>query len=74
MLRYYLREDAAVSITIFDLAGDLVDRFSGPGTGKIDNEIQWNLDNIASGIYLAHIKAKSAKTTEAHIIKIMVVH
>ena len=74
ILRYYLREVAAVSITIFDLAGDMVDQFSTTGTGKIENEFRWNLDKIASGIYLARIEARSVKATEAHIIKIMVVH
>jgi M6 family metalloprotease-like protein len=74
ILRYYLREEAYVSIKIFDLAGDLVDSFPGPGSGNSENEIRWDLTDIASGIYLARIEAKSASATEAHIIKIMVVH
>jgi M6 family metalloprotease-like protein len=74
ILRYYLRENAAVSVTIFDLAGDLVDSFSGPGSGKTENEVRWDLTNIASGVYLARIAANSASAKDVRIIKIMVVH
>jgi len=73
-IRYYLKENAAVTIRILDTAGDLVQQFGGPGFGGVDNEIVWNVADIASGVYLCQIEAKTATETVNRIIKIMVVH
>ncbi len=73
-IRYYLTEDAAVHIKIFDTSGEAVDEFDGPGKGQMANEIAWNVSGKASGIYLCRVEAKSATRTERKIIKIMVVH
>jgi len=73
-IRYYLKENAEVTIRILDTAGDLVAQFSGPGYGAVDNEKVWNVANIASGVYLCQIEAKSSMETVNRIIKIMVVH
>jgi len=73
-IRYFLREKAQVNIKIFDLAGDLVDSFPGPGVAAIDNEIRWNLENVSSGIYLCRIEANSEKAREVRTIKIMVIN
>jgi M6 family metalloprotease-like protein len=73
-IRYYLREDASVSIKIYDLAGDLVENFHGPGMGKIDNEIRWDLSSVASGVYICRIEAKSKSMKDVRLIKIMVVN
>ncbi len=73
-IRYYLKEAAAVTIRILDTAGDLVAEFGGPGFGGVDNEITWNVADIASGVYLCQIEAKTAMETVNRIIKIMVVH
>jgi hypothetical protein len=72
-IRYYLRESAQVDIKVFDLAGDLVDAFSGPGTGMTDNEVRWNLDGISSGVYLCRIEANAGDDNSVQIIKIMVI-
>ena len=72
-IRYYLREDATVNIKIFDVAGDIVSSFPGPGLGKIANEIQWDLSDVSSGIYLCRVEAKSVSETQVRLIKIMVV-
>jgi hypothetical protein len=69
-----LNENAKVKIHIFDTAGTLVDEFSGPGEGEVDNEIPWNVSSVASGIYLCKIEAKSNSRSESKLIKIMVVH
>ena len=73
-IRYYLKENAVVTIRILDTAGDLVAQFGGPGFGGVDNEIVWNVADIASGVYLCQIEAKTAAETVNRIIKIMVVH
>lgn len=73
-IRYYLYEAAKVNIRIFDASGMPVDEFTGPGQAGVDNEIEWNVADIASGVYLCRVKAVSASRTESRIIKIMVVH
>ncbi len=73
-IRYYLNDAARVNIRIFDASGMPVDKFDGPGQAGTDNEIKWNVKNIASGVYLCRVKAVSATRSESRIIKIMVVH
>ncbi len=73
-IRYYLNEQAEVKIRIFDTAGTLIDSFDGPGMTGTDNEVTWNVADIASGVYLCQIEAKSTSKTERILIKIMVVH
>jgi len=73
-IRYYLNEPASVKIRIFDAAGMLVDEFSGPGNGQTENELAWNVSDIASGVYVCQVEAKSSSATEKRLIKIMVIH
>jgi hypothetical protein len=72
-IRYFIRDNAEVVIRIFDLAGELVTEFSGPGTGGLDNEIEWDVGNIQSGIYFAHIEARGALLDGSSVIKIAVI-
>jgi M6 family metalloprotease-like protein len=72
-IRYYLKDDATVRINIFDLAGDLVAQFNGPGEGSVDNEVRWQLNGISSGVYLCRIEATSDRDQAFQIIKIMVI-
>ena len=72
-IRYYLTDAAQVSIKIFDLAGDLVDEFPGPGQADTANEVRWDLNDVQSGVYLARIEAQNSTGTEVRIIKIAVV-
>ena len=73
-IRYYLNEPASVKIRILDASGALVDEFEGKGFGQTDNEIPWNVSNIASGVYICQVEAKSESKTETRLIKIMVIH
>jgi hypothetical protein len=72
-IRYRLSENATVKVTIYDTAGDLVEEMPGPGLAQADNEIQWNLQNVQSGVYLARVEAKGQSETAVAIIKIAVV-
>jgi hypothetical protein len=72
-IRYYLSKPATVSIKIFNMAGELVDQFSGPGLANLDNEVQWNVAKVQSGVYFAQIKATSGGEEKSVIIKIAVV-
>lgn len=73
-IRYFVSEDANVTVRIYDLAGDKVDELTSTGRGGFDNEIIWNVSSVQSGIYLAKIEAKSSSgKVESTIIKIAVV-
>ena len=72
-IRYFVRSNANVTIKIFDLAGDLVTEFAGPGVGGLDNEVEWDVTNIQSGVYFAHIDAQGAGASGSSIIKIAVI-
>lgn len=73
-IRYYVAEDSKAEVTIFDLAGDLVAKLNGNGRGGVTNNIIWNIDNIQSGVYFAHLKVTGTSgKTDSKIIKIAVV-
>jgi hypothetical protein len=73
-IRTYVADDARVEVKIFDLAGDLVDEFQFNATGGLDAEYAWNVSNIQSGPYFAHLEVKSNNgKTESKIIKIAVI-
>jgi hypothetical protein len=72
-LRYFVREDASVNVKVFDLAGDLVTEFSGPGIGGVDNQVEWDVSGIESGIYFARIEANGTSRNGFAIVKVAVV-
>ena len=72
-IRYLLNSSADVRIKIYDLAGDLVDEFLGPGFGQVENEVDWQLDDIQSGVYLARVEATNEGIRDVAIFKIAVV-
>jgi hypothetical protein len=72
-IRFYVSENSSVEIKIFDMAGDLVDQLNTNAAGGIDNEVEWNVSKIQSGVYYAHIKADGASQSATKIIKIAVV-
>jgi hypothetical protein len=73
-IRTYVSENSNIEVRIFDLAGDLVDEFSFNATGGLDTEYAWNVNQIQSGAYFAHLEIKSnSGKTDSKIIKIAVV-
>ncbi len=73
-IRYYVSEDSKIDIKIFDIAGDFVSELHDNAVGGMNNETIWNVSNIQSGVYLAHIQAQSVSgKTESNIIKIAIV-
>ncbi|MCX7984771.1 MAG: T9SS type A sorting domain-containing protein [Bacteroidetes bacterium] len=72
-IRYYISEDADINVKIFDLAGTSVTTIKSKGYGGYDNEIVWDVTHIQSGIYFAHIEARSPQYTASKVIKIAVV-
>lgn len=72
-IRYMLNFPAQVHIKIFDLAGELVDELTGPGFGQSDNEVEWQLSRIESGVYLAQVEAEGDGMKDVVVFKIAVV-
>jgi hypothetical protein len=72
-IRYYLGQAANVTVKIFTMAGESVTTLHGSGTAHTDNEIDWDVSNIQSGIYLAQIEADANGQKSSTIIKIAVV-
>jgi hypothetical protein len=72
-IRYYLGASASVMIRVYDIAGDKVAEFPGPGTGGIDNEVEWNTSSLQPGVYLAKIEVRGSTGSGDVFIKIAVV-
>ena len=72
-IRYFVKEDAVVTVKVFDIAGDFVTQFSGPGIGGFDNEVAWDVSALQSGIYLARIEATGATGSGVAIVKVAIV-
>ncbi|MFH1198336.1 MAG: T9SS type A sorting domain-containing protein [bacterium] len=73
-IRYFVSEDSQIKIKIFDLAGDLVAEMNDNATGGFDNETKWNVADIQSGVYFAHVEAVgSSGKSQSKIIKIAVI-
>ena len=73
-IRYFVKENATVNIKVFDLAGDLVTTIPNPpGVGGVDNEVEWNVGSVQSGVYFARIEANGGGGSGVAVIKIAVV-
>lgn len=72
-IRYYLGKEATVTITIINMAGELVGEMRGTSYVGVDNEVPWDISAIQSGIYYAHIKASGSSGEQSQIVKIAVV-
>lgn len=72
-IRYRLNASARVKISIYDVAGDLVAEMEGPSLAQADNEIEWNVSNVQSGVYLARVEAEGEGEKAVKLIKIAVV-
>lgn len=72
-IRYYLGQPASVTIKIINMAGELVDQLQGTNHVGMDNEVMWDVSNVQSGMYFAHITASGNGAVQRQIIKIAVV-
>ena len=74
-IRYYPMSACKIEITIYDLAGNFIKSFSDAQPLVNDyNEKDWDVSNIANGVYFAVVQASAGGKTESKIVKIMVVH
>lgn len=71
--RFYLTEDAKVELSVYDLTGQAVWRKTVQGQAGLDNEVLWNLNSMASGVYYGVVKAIGKSKTEQVKLKIAIV-
>ncbi len=72
--RFYVSEDSQTEINIFDLAGDLVEKLNVNASGGFDNEIEWDVSDVQSGVYFAHLHVEGNSGKSAYkIIKVAVI-
>jgi hypothetical protein len=72
-IRYFVGETSSVRIKIFDTAGDLVKEMSGPGVAGMDNEVEWDVSDVQSGVYFARIEAQAGGQSGSTTVKIAIV-
>ncbi|MEK7274061.1 MAG: T9SS type A sorting domain-containing protein, partial [Candidatus Desantisbacteria bacterium] len=73
--RYYLNADADVTLSIYNLAGELVQTIKGKGIGYNDaNELPaWNITDIASDIYIWKLEAIAGDLQDVIVKRLVVV-
>ncbi|MDH7514714.1 MAG: hypothetical protein QHI48_02395 [Bacteroidota bacterium] len=72
-IRFYVSTDADVTVNIYDQSGVRVARLAARAMGGLDNEVDWDVSSVESGVYLGHVKAVGAGGSGEKIIKIAVV-
>ena len=65
--------DKINGIRIVDLAGELVKTLDGPGEAQTENEVNWDVSRVDSGVYFCHVRAESQRGIRQVVIKIAIV-
>ncbi len=71
-IRYRLGQPGTVTINIYNAAGDLISELQGPRDAVIDNEVEWDVTGIASGIYFAQVTVHSGSERVHRSVKVAV--
>ena len=73
-IRYYLSDDADVSLIVVNAVGQVVDRIAAArADARTDNEIQWDVTDYGSGIYVCRLQATNGNRTEIRFIKAAII-
>lgn len=56
IFRYFVNSDSKVKINIYDISGHLVESIDSEAKGTGYSETEWNISNVASGIYIYTIE------------------
>ena len=68
IFRYYVSSDAHVKISIYDIAGRLIDSLEAEARSGY-NETEWNISSVASGVYIYVIEIQPASGNKQIIKK-----
>jgi hypothetical protein len=67
-IRYYVNQPATVTITIFDALGDRIEEITRDmPDGNRDDEYEWDLTDVASGVYHCRIEAVATTGSESKV-------
>jgi hypothetical protein len=73
-IRYFLNGTAStVKVKILDLSGELVAELTGTANSGFDNEVQWDVSSVQSGVYIGVVELEGGSCSESASIKIAVV-
>lgn len=72
-IRFFVSEPARVTVKIYDLAGAKVTELAASALPAFENEIDWVLDGIESGVYVAVVEAVAPGHNASKVLKIAVV-
>lgn len=72
-IRYRVGQSGRITVRIFDGAGDLVKELTGTAEAGLEGELEWNLADVSSGIYVGRVEVESNGKKENTFIKIAVV-
>lgn len=71
--RFLVQNDAQITISIYDLAGEFITELETNGSAKVENEVTWSLNDVSSGVYMARFHANDGANQDFKIIKVAVV-
>ncbi len=73
-IRYFPNKACAITIEIYDIAGDFITSFRDNQPLVNDyNERAWRVSSASSGVYFAVVRAQRGGQEESKIVKIMVI-
>ena len=72
-LRIAVESAESVEIMIYDFAGYFVERFESDIMQSTIHEIDWNINDLESGVYFANVKATKGNETDSKILKIGII-
>ncbi len=72
-LRIAVESAEKVEIMIYDFAGYFVKRFETDIIPSTIHEINWNINDLESGVYFANVKATKGNETDSKVLKIGII-
>ncbi|MCH7763655.1 MAG: T9SS type A sorting domain-containing protein, partial [Candidatus Marinimicrobia bacterium] len=72
-LRIAVESAENVEIMIYDFAGYFVERFESNLIQGTIHEINWNVNDLESGVYFANVKATKGSKSDSKILKIGII-
>ena len=70
--RFHAESDGVATVSVYNLEGEQVDRFSMSVVGGVMNEYPWRLDGLASGVYLCRLRIEGDGETRTRMLRLAV--
>jgi hypothetical protein len=73
--KFYVSDKARITVDVYNVAGEKVARLEKTGCpAGLTSEIIWNIENIASGVYVYRLSAESASGSKTITKKLAIIH